>query len=83
MNWRDHVIEDPAVCHGKPTIKGTRVLVSVILSYLASAHPISSILEEFPSLTERDVRAVIAFAASSAIDDLPTPLPMATLGGHG
>lgn len=53
MDWREHVIMDPAICHGRPTIKGTRVLVSVILSYLADAQPIKSILEELPSPTNR------------------------------
>ncbi len=35
MNWKDRVTTDPGICHGKPCIKGTRVLVSVILDNLA------------------------------------------------
>jgi uncharacterized protein (DUF433 family) len=51
------------------------VLVRVILGYLAHGEPIDLILREFPSLTEDDVRAVIAFAAASASEDLPAPSP--------
>jgi uncharacterized protein (DUF433 family) len=49
----------------------------VILGYLAHGETTATILKEFPSLTEDDVRAVIAFAAASAAEDLPasTPLP--------
>ena len=57
-------------------IKGTRVLVRTQLSYLAHGSLISEILAEFPSLTEEDVRAVVAFAAASASEDLPAPTPI-------
>ncbi len=50
-------------------------MVSTILSYLARGEPAETILNEFPSVTSQDVRAVIAFAADAAIDDLPAPLP--------
>jgi uncharacterized protein (DUF433 family) len=48
----------------------------VILGYLAHGEPIGSILKGFPSLTEEDIRAVIAFAAASAAEDLPAPSPV-------
>jgi uncharacterized protein (DUF433 family) len=67
---------DPAICAGQPVIRGTRVLVRVILGYLAHDEPTTKILKEFPSLTEEDVRAVIAFAAASAAEDLPAPTPI-------
>lgn len=35
MNWRNHITADPFVCHGKACVKGTRVMVSVILDNLA------------------------------------------------
>lgn len=71
MDWR--IVADPTVCHGKPTTKGTRVLVSVVLSHLAQGDRPETIVAAFPSLTEEDVRAVIAFAAEAAADDLPAP----------
>jgi len=53
-----------------------RRLVRVILGYLAHEEPMDVILREFPSLKEKDVRAVISFAAVSASEDLPAPSPL-------
>ncbi len=65
------------MCGGRPVIRGTRVLVRTILSYLANGSRGEEILGEFPSLMEVDVRAVVAFAAASASEDLlaPTLIP--------
>lgn len=76
MDYHDRIVRDPAICDGQPVIRGTRVLVRVILGYLAHGEPVDVILRGFPSLTEDDVRAVIAFAAASASEDLPAPSPM-------
>lgn len=81
MDWRERIVSDPAICHGKPTVKGTRVLVSVVLSHLAHGDRLETIIEQFPSLTDEDLRAVIAFAAESAADDLPAPAPRAAGAG--
>lgn len=54
---------DPNVCFGKPCIRGTRIWVSLILDLLASGMTIKEILEEYPQLTEEDVRAAIAYGA--------------------
>ena len=75
MNYRDHIVSDPGIRGGKPVIRGTRVLVRVLLGYLAHGETPEVILREFPSLAEEDVRAVIAFAAASASEDLPAPAP--------
>lgn len=72
----ERILRDPNVCGGQPVIRGTRVLVRAVLGYLAHGEPVSTILREFPSLTEDDVRAVIAFAAASASEDLPAPSPL-------
>jgi len=57
-------------------IKGTRVTLRTILASLAEGATVAEILKDFPTLTEDDVRAVIAFAAASAQEDLPTrPVP--------
>lgn len=76
MTYQERITRDPAICAGQPTIRGTRVLVRVVLGYLAHGEPAQRILAEFPSLTEEDVRAVIAFAAASAAEDLPAPSPI-------
>lgn len=66
MNWREHITVDPNVCHGQACIKGTRVMVSVILDNLAAGLPPEEILASYPSLTRESIRAAIAYAAELA-----------------
>ena len=73
MDYHQYIARDPAVCGGEPVVRGTRVLVRTILASLAEGARVDEILEDFPTLTEEGVRAVIAFAAASAEEDLPTP----------
>lgn len=54
---------NPNVCHGKPVIKGTRVLVSNILSSLASGETEQEILEDYPNITREDIMAALEFGA--------------------
>lgn len=54
---------DPNICFGKPRIKGTRIWVSLILDFLAGGMTVKEILEEYPQLTEEDIRAAIAYGA--------------------
>lgn len=60
----DRIITDPTVCHGQACIKGTRVMVSVILDNLAAGLTEEEILNSYPSLEIGDIRAAIAYAAS-------------------
>jgi len=76
MDYRERIVASPDLCGGQSVIRRTRVLVRVILGYLAHWEPIDLIFREFPSLTEDDVRAVIALAAASAGEDLPVPAPL-------
>ena len=73
INYQVRIARDPGVCGGEPVIKGTRVTLRAILASLAEGAIGKEILEDFPTLTEDHVRAVIAFAASSAEEDLPVP----------
>lgn len=73
MNYRRYIVRDPAVCGGEPVVKGTRVTVRTILSSLAEGMSVAEIVRDFPTLDEKAVRAVIAFAAASAEEDLPVP----------
>jgi uncharacterized protein (DUF433 family) len=74
MSLLDRIVNDPAVCHGKPTIRGTRVLVSVIIDNLAAGVSEESILKNYPSLHMDDVRAVVQYSAMLArADVIPTP----------
>lgn len=63
MNWKDRIIADPLVCHGKACIKGTRIMVSVILDNLADGVSEEDLLKSYPSLTIDDIKASIAYAA--------------------
>ena len=62
-DWRDRVSIDPKVCHGKPCIKGTRVMVSIILDYLKAGEPVEEVLRQYPTLKLEDVRATFGYAA--------------------
>jgi uncharacterized protein (DUF433 family) len=66
MNWREHITVDPAVCHGKACIRGTRIMVSVVLDNLAGGQTVEEILTSYPSLTRVGVQAAIAYAAELA-----------------
>lgn len=78
-NYQDRIVRNPQICGGEPVIQGTRVPVRTILASLAEGDRAEDILKDFPTLTEEDVRAVIAFAAASAEEDLPpVPLPRAS-----
>ena len=57
------ITADPSVMMGKPCIKGTRITVEVILRKLGGGHSIADVLDAYPSLSEEDVRAALAFAA--------------------
>ena len=54
---------DPNICHGKACIKGTRIMVSVILDNLAADKDYEEILQNYPSLEKEDIMAAIAYAA--------------------
>lgn len=63
MDYRDRIIIDPEVRFGKPCVRGTRITVGDVLSYLASGMTEQELLADFPQLTGDDIRACLAFAA--------------------
>jgi uncharacterized protein (DUF433 family) len=71
INYHDRIERKPGVAGGDAVIKGTRVTLRTILASLAEGASVEEILDDFPTLGEPDVRAVIAFAAASAQEDLP------------
>jgi len=66
MNWQDHVTVDPAICHGKACIQGTRIMVSVILDNLAAGLTSDEIIQSYPPLTREEIPAAMAYAAELA-----------------
>jgi len=75
--WRDRVSVNPSVCHGKACIRGTRIMVSVILDNLAAGMDRAEILASYSSLEPSDIDASLAYAAELAREgtmDLPLEL---------
>ena len=66
MNWQDYIVVDPQICHGRACIRGTRVMVSVILDNVAAGISTTEIIESYPSLTPDAIQAAIAYAAELA-----------------
>lgn len=62
-NFMERVVLDPAISSGKPTIRGTRILVSVVLGMLAGGYSVERVLSAYPELTRDDVLAAIAYAS--------------------
>ncbi len=66
---------NPMVCHGKPVIRGTRVMVSTILGALAAGDSMEVILEDYPNIDREDIAAALAFASAlSQFEDIPYQL---------
>lgn len=63
MDYRERILIDPAIRFAKPCVRGTRISVGDVLSYLASGMREEEILSDFPQLTRDDIRACLAFAA--------------------
>jgi len=66
MDWLERISSDVDICHGKPCIRGTRVMVSVILDNLADNVDEETILKNYPSLKRDDIKAAIGYAAEPA-----------------
>lgn len=73
MTRLDRITSDPAICHGKPTIRGMRYPVASLLELLASDMAIEDVLEDHPDLERDDVLAAIEFGALAAGNSV-TPL---------
>ena len=71
IDYKDRIVRDPKIVGGEAVIRGTRVTLRTLLASLAEGSSTEEILQDFPTLTELDVRAAIAFAAASAQEDLP------------
>jgi len=70
----DRISVEPDICHGKACIRGTRIMVTVILDNLAEGLSPEEIVAEYPPLTIEDIRATIAYAALLAKEEELIPL---------
>lgn len=73
-NWRERISVNPAICHGRACIRGTRITVSAVMDNIAAGVPREEILRSYPALQEADIDAALAYAAELAREgtvDLP------------
>jgi uncharacterized protein (DUF433 family) len=63
MDYRQRITVDPLVRSGKPCVRGTRIAVADVLDYLAGGMTVVEVLDDFPDLTDEDIRACLSFAA--------------------
>lgn len=69
QNWRERITVNPAVCHGRACIRGTRVMVSVVIDNVAAGATRDEILQSYPALQLADIDAALAYAAELARED--------------
>lgn len=65
------IVRDPSICHGQAVIKGTRIMVSVVLDALAEGMTEAEIAAEYPTLTVEGIRAAAAYGAELVRDEYP------------
>ncbi len=63
QNLLDRITIDPEICHGKPTIRGLRYPIEIILQLLSSGMSIDEILEDYEDLEREDIMAVLMYAS--------------------
>lgn len=74
MNWQQHIVSDNHILLGKPTIKGTRISVELLLELLSLGWTETQILESYPSLSGESLRAVFAYLKDCIQQELYFPI---------
>ena len=62
MDYTQHIETKPGVLGGKPIIRGQRISVEMLLSFLAAGWSVDDVLKEYPSITREDMQAIFALA---------------------
>ncbi|TXI86565.1 MAG: DUF433 domain-containing protein [Chryseobacterium sp.] len=76
MNWQDYIVSDNQILLGKPTIKGTRVSVELILELFSLGWTEAQILESYPTVSADALRAVFAYLKECMQQELYFPIPV-------
>lgn len=76
IRWQERITIAEGLHHGAPCIKGTRIPIAVIMASLADGMTAGEIQQEYPQLSDLDIRAALAYAADVLHQDVPMPLPM-------
>ena len=70
----DRISVDPQICHGQPCIKGTRIMVYLLLELVEAGHTAEEIVKDYyPSLTKEDIQAAIYYAVTLIKDEEYVP----------
>jgi uncharacterized protein (DUF433 family) len=74
MNWEKKIVVDTGILNGKPIIKGTRLAVEFIIELLANGWTNNEILRNYPTLTQADIQACLAYARQLLQEERVYPL---------
>lgn len=66
VNGETRIVSNPDICHGNPIVCGTRIMVWLILEYLANGDTIEEVLAAYPDLVREDILACLAYASKAA-----------------
>ena len=61
MEWRERIVCDPKILVGKPSIRGTRISVELILGWLSAGWSFEQVMEAYPNITRDDILAALAY----------------------
>jgi uncharacterized protein (DUF433 family) len=75
MEIEGRIETDPEICNGKPRIKGTRIMISIILEWLEAEKTFDEIIDAFPSVTKEDISAVVRYARKLIEDEKIAIIP--------
>ncbi len=64
----DRIVIDPAVCNGRPIVRGTRITARTVLEFLGAGDSIGDVLDEYPTLTRDDVLACLRLGEAMGAD---------------
>ncbi len=74
MSWQEYIISDKQILLGKPTLKGTRISVELILELFSTGWTEKQILESYPSVSPESLRAVFAYLKECIQQELYFPI---------
>jgi len=74
VDWTPRIVVDPAIHHGDPCIKGTRIPVAVIVGSVADGMTVEEVCATYPQLVPDDVRAALAYSAEVLRREIVLPL---------
>jgi uncharacterized protein (DUF433 family) len=62
-NWKDRISVDPRICHGQACIRGTRIMVWLLVELVANGESFERILEGYPTIERADLFAALKYAS--------------------